>query len=90
MTFENLIALTCHQEQHDSLSEVLEEFAALVFRVDILVPWRWRQKVFSCINEEGNHLGNLDVDGRLISLRKGCDSLDWICVDRDRACGSLL
>ena len=46
--------------------------------------------MFSCINEEGNHLENLDVDGRLISLRKGCDSLDWICVDRDRACGSLL
>jgi hypothetical protein len=88
--FENLIALTFHQEQHDSHNEFLEEFAALIFRVDISLPWRWRQKVYSCINEAGNHLGNLDVDGRLISLRKWCDRLDWICVDKDRACGSLI
>jgi len=46
--------------------------------------------VYSCINEERNHLGNLDVDGRLIYLRKGCGGLDWICVDKDRACGSLI
>jgi hypothetical protein len=90
VTFENLIALTCHHEQHDSPSEVLEEYAALIFRVDILLPWRWRQKVFSCINEEGNHLGNLDVNGRLIYLRKGYDSLNWIRVDKDGARGSLI
>lgn len=88
--FENHIALTCHQQQHDSYNDVLEKFAALIFRVDIFLPWRWRQKVYSCINEEGDHLGNLDVDGRLNSLRKGCDGLDWTCVDKDRACGSLI
>ena len=90
MTFENLIALACHVGQHDTRTDVLEEFDAPIFRVDVLPLWRWRQKGYSYIKEEGNHLGNLDVDGRLISLRKGCDVVDWICVDEDRACGRLI
>jgi hypothetical protein len=45
--------------------------------------------VCSYINEERSHLGNLDVDESLISLRKGCENLDWVCVGKDRACGSL-
>jgi hypothetical protein len=90
VTFENLRALACHQEEHDSRNDVVQGFAAIIFRVDILLPWRWKQKECSCINEERNHLGNLDVDGRLIFLRKSCDSLGWICVDNDRACGGLI
>jgi hypothetical protein len=50
----------------DVHTDVLEESAASIFRIEVLLPRRWRQKVYSCINEGRNHLGNLDVDGRLI------------------------